>query len=157
MLRLSTVRRVGHTSPTPAKYSQLPGMWGVEAGPQQDSLSRRLFFYRKVFFRRIGQLTAPFKTPRVKYIYRRTRFHLFRTSILTMATVGIALFLHVIISMMYHQYTVGTTSRNLERKIREHRVSKQVLQMVREREREIVHELDVKGAEKNIAAQAKAK
>ena len=54
------------------------------------------------------------------------------------------------LSFAYHTLAVGSTTPILERKVREHRVSKQVLQMVRDKEKELASITELDTAKKNL-------
>ncbi|TPP55336.1 hypothetical protein CGC20_39685 [Leishmania donovani] len=148
MLRRCTVPRMnrGHLAPTPSKYSDRPGMWGPGAGPVKDTLARRTMFYRMLVMNKIGFWTKPFRTNRARWIWRKTQMQLWKTMVMSMVFICVILFCNIWLSFVYHAYTVGPTTPVLERKVREHRVSKQIMQMVRERERDITQEEEVEKA-----------
>ncbi|ESL11548.1 hypothetical protein TRSC58_00698 [Trypanosoma rangeli SC58] len=143
----------GHLMPTPSKYSDRPGMWGPGAGPPKDTLARRSMFFRMLVMNKIGRLTRPLRTNRVRWIWRKTQLQLWKTFVMSMVFMCVILFGNIWLSFVYHAYTVGPTTPVLERKVREHRVSKQILQMVREREKEMVREEELEAAKQTIAAQ----
>lgn len=157
MFRRSSARLLGrgHVAPTPAKYSDRPGMWGPGAGPVKDTLARRTTFYRMVLFNKIGRLTKPFRTNRARWIWRKTQLQVWKTLVMTMVFVCVILFGNAWLTFVYHAYTVGPSTPVLERKVREHRVSKQIMQMVREKERDVTQEEEVLNAQKIIDAQKK--
>ncbi|CAD2222217.1 hypothetical protein AGDE_01471 [Angomonas deanei] len=158
MLRRTNVSRLGrgHLAPTPSKYSDRPGMWGPGAGPVKDTLARRTLFYRMLAMNKIGRLTKPFRTNRVRWIWRKTQLQLWKTFVLSMVFICIVLFANVWLSFVYHAYSVGPSTPVLERKVREHRVSKQIMQMVREQELEVVQGEDLNEAKRVIASQKSA-
>ncbi|EAN78732.1 hypothetical protein, conserved [Trypanosoma brucei brucei TREU927] len=143
----------GHLAPTPSKYTDQPGMWGPGTGPVKDTLARRSMFFRMLVMNKIGRLTKPFRTNRVRWIWRKTQLQLWKTFVMTMVFFSAVMFGNIWLSFVYHAYTVGPTTPVLERKVREHRVSKQVLQMVRERENELLAEEELAAAKEAIAAQ----
>ncbi|RNF09844.1 hypothetical protein TraAM80_01869 [Trypanosoma rangeli] len=147
----------GHLMPTPSKYSDRPGMWGPGAGPPKDTLARRSIFFRMLVMNKIGRLTKPLRTNRVRWIWRKTQLQLWKTFVMSMVFMCVILFGNIWLSFVYHAYTVGPTTPVLERKVREHRVSKQILQMVREREKEMVREEELEAAKQTIAAQKATK
>jgi hypothetical protein len=153
MLRRSAGRGQRHTVITRPKFSDKPGMWGTHGGPPKDTLARRTEFYRKVFFNRVGKLTKPFRTPTVKWIWRRFTWNLFRASVAVMMFTCAAMILQIWIMVTYHAYAVGKSTPVLERKVREHRVSKQVLQMVRTRERDITQQAEMEEVKEALAKQ----
>ncbi|AYU77932.1 hypothetical protein conserved [Leishmania donovani] len=155
MLRRCTVPRMnrGHLAPTPSKYSDRPGMWGPGAGPVKDTLARRTMFYRMLVMNKIGFWTKPFRTNRARWIWRKTQMQLWKTMVMSMVFICVILFCNIWLSFVYHAYTVGPTTPVLERKVREHRVSKQIMQMVRERERDITQEEEVEKARAIIESQ----
>ncbi|RNC37461.1 hypothetical protein TcCL_NonESM13371, partial [Trypanosoma cruzi] len=102
-------------------------------------------------------LTKPFRTNRVRWIWRKTQLQLWKTFVMSMVFMCLLLFGNIWLSFVYHAYTVGPTTPVLERKVREHRVSKQILQMVREREKEMVKEEELDSAKKLIEAQKASK
>ena len=153
MLRRSAVAKNRHTIVTQPKYADKPGLWGPTAGPYKDTLARRTEFYRKVFFNKVGKLTKPFRSQTAVWIYRRCSFHMFRALVMSMVFLSAAMMLQLWIMVTYHAYAVGTSTPVLERKVREHRVSKQVLQMVRVRERELSQEAELEAAKEALAKQ----
>lgn len=155
MLRITRSRFLarGHLTPTPPKQADRPGMWGPGAGPHKDTLARRTLFYRMVLMNKIGRITKPFRTPRARWIWRKTQLHVWKASVMTMVFISLLLFGNAWISFVYHAYAVGPTTPVLERKVREHRVSKQIMQMVREREREVETETELAQAKLTIAQQ----
>ena len=72
---------------------------------------------------------------------------------MSMVFLSAAMMLQLWIMVTYHAYAVGTSTPVLERKVREHRVSKQVLQMVRVRERELSQEAELEAAKEALAKQ----
>ncbi|KAL7701198.1 hypothetical protein N2W54_002657 [Lotmaria passim] len=157
MLRRSPIARMnrGHLTPTPSKYSDRPGMWGPGAGPVKDTLARRTMFYRMLVMNKIGRLTKPFRTNRVRWIWRKTQLQVWKTCVMTMVFICLILFGNIWLSFVYHAYTVGPTTPVLERKVREHRVSKQIMQMVRERERDMTQEEEIEKARAVVESQKK--
>ncbi|EPY29110.1 hypothetical protein STCU_02749 [Strigomonas culicis] len=155
MLRRTFCTRMnrGHLTPTPSKYSDRPGMWGPGAGPVKDTLARRTLFYRMLVMNKIGRLTKPFRTNRARWVWRKTQLQLWKTFVMSMVFICVVLFGNIWLSFVYHAYSVGPTTPVLERKVREHRVSKQIMQMVRERERGMSQEEDLEIARKNIESQ----
>lgn len=143
----------GHLTPTPSKYSDRPGMWGPGAGPVKDTLARRTMFYRMLVINKIGRLTKPLRTNRVRWVWRKTQLQLWKTFVMSMVFICAVMAGNIWLSFVYHAYTVGPSTPVLERKVREHRVSKQIMQMVRERERDITQEQDLNSAKEVIAAQ----
>lgn len=113
-------------------------------------------FYRMLMMNKIGRLTQPFRTPRARWVWRKTQLTVWKTFVLSMVFICAILFGNIWLSFVYHAYTVGPTTPVLERKVREHRVSKQIMQMVRERERDVVQEEEVNKARQTIAEQRKA-
>lgn len=130
-------------------------MWGPGAGPVKDTLARRTLFYRMLALNKIGSLTKPFRSNRARWIWRKTQLHVWKTFVMTMVFFCLVLSGNIWLSFVYHAYTVGASTPVLERKVREHRVSKQIMQMVREQERDIVQAEDITTAEKVIASQRK--
>ena len=135
--RMSNFGFGGHTTPTRPKYIDKPGYWSVSGGPSKDTLARRIDFYRLLLMHKIGKLTAPFKTKRVVWAWRKLTVRLWKASVLTLVFICMLLIGNIWIMMVYHAYQLGPSTPVLERKVREHRVSKQIMQMVREREREL--------------------
>lgn len=76
---------------------------------------------------------------------------------MTVVFFALLLFGNAWFSFVYHAYAVGATTPVLERKVREHRVSKQILQMVREQERTVSKEFELEEAQKNISLQTAKK
>lgn len=144
MLRRTQGLRVTgrHTAPTPPKYADLPGIWGPRGGPPKDTAARRFDFYRLVLMHKIGKLTAPFKTERVKWMWRKLQMRLWKGSVLVIVSLSALLIGNMIIIMLYQAYSVGPSTPVLERKAREHRVSKQIVQMVRQTEKDLTQEQD---------------
>lgn len=155
MLRRTVTRPMGrgHLAPTVQKYSDRPGMWGPGGGPVKDTLARRTMFYRMLAMNKIGVLTRPFRTNRARWIWRKTQMQLWKTFVMCMVFMCVVLSGNIWLSFVYHAYTVGPSTPVLERKVREHRVSKQIMQMVRERERDVSQEQQLDGAKKVIASQ----
>lgn len=157
MLRVTRLRLLnrGHLAVTRPKNSDRPGMWGPSTGPNKDTLQRRTLFYRMVLMSKIGRLTKPFRTPRARWVWRKIQLHVWKSCVMTVIFVALLLFGNAWLSFVYHAYAVGATTPVLERKVREHRVSKQILQMVRERERDVTTEFELEEAKANIASQSK--
>lgn len=155
MLRRSPLTRMnrGHLTPTPSKYSDRPGMWGPGAGPVKDTLARRTMFYRMLAMNKIGRWTKPLRTNRVRWIWRKTQLQVWKTCVMSMVFICVILFGNIWLSFVYHAYTVGPTTPVLERKVREHRVSKQIMQMVRERERDVTQEEEIEKARAVVESQ----
>ena len=130
-------------------------MWGPGAGPVKDTLARRTMFYRMLVMNKIGRLTKPFRTNRVRWIWRKTQLQVWKTCVMTMVFICLILFGNIWLSFVYHAYTVGPTTPVLERKVREHRVSKQIMQMVRERERDMTPEEEIEKARAVVESQKK--
>lgn len=139
--------------PTAPKHSDRPGMWGPSTGPNKDTLQRRTLFYRMVAMSKIGRLTKPFRTEKARWAWRKVQLHTWKASVLTIIFVALMLFGNAWLSFVYHAYAVGATTPVLERKVREHRVSKQILQMVRERERDVTREHEMDDVKRVIAQQ----
>lgn len=127
-----------HTLPTMPKHIDKPGLWGAKGGPPKDTLARRWEFYRNVAMHKIGTLTAPFKTDRVRWGWRKLQVRVWKGTVLVIVGLSILMVGNMVAMMAYQAYTVGPSTPVLERKVREHRVSKQIIQMVRERERDVV-------------------
>ena len=146
MLRRTSRVKYGFISARPggntAKHSDAPGLWGPDGGPAQDTLARRFEFGKKVLSFKIGKLTAPFKTQRSLWIFRRVQARLFKLCVMIMFASGMFLLGNVWMLVISHAMVVGSSTSVLERKVREHRVSKQIIGMVRERERELEIERD---------------
>jgi hypothetical protein len=150
----SSVRGLNrHTITTVPKYTNKPGVFGTHGGPRVDTLARRIEFNRRLFFHRIGKLTKPFKTPTVTWMWRRLTWNLFRAGVAVLLFIIAAMALQIWLMVTYHALAVGQTTPVLERKVREHRVSKQVLQMVRTREREITDDAETSRVEAALANQ----
>ena len=143
----------GHTAITQQKYSDRPGIWGPTGGPPKDTLARRVLFYRMLVFNKIGRLTQPFRTPTARWMWRRFQLQAWKTSVMTLVFVSLLLYGNAWLSFVYHAYAVGPTTPVLERKVREHRVSKQIMQMVREREKDSVMDAELAQAKQVIASQ----
>lgn len=155
MLRRSQVSRFyrGHTSATQPKHIDKPGVWGPLAGPPKDTLARRTYFYRLVLFNKIGKLTKPFRTNKARWIWRKTQLRVWKFTVFVCASISFILIGNLWFTFVYHATAVGPTTPVLERKVREHRVSKQILQMVREKERDVATEVALEAADKSIALQ----
>lgn len=147
-MRVSRISRLqrGHIEPTPPKFVDKPGIWGPTGGPVKDTLSRRTLFYRMVLMNKIGRLTKPFRTPKVQWAWRKLQLRAWKTSVFVILFMCLLCVINLWVSFVYHAYAIGPTTPVIERKIREHRVSKQVLQMVRERERDITQESEIQAA-----------
>ncbi len=155
MLRRSSAKLVTgrHTTPTQPKYVDKPGLWGARGGPPKDTLARRWEFYRLVVMHKIGNITAPLRTDRVKWAWRRLQVRVWKGTVLTIVVISMLMLGNMIMIMAYQAYAVGPATPVLERKVKEHRVSKQIVQMVRERERDMVQQKEKAEAEHVIAAQ----
>jgi hypothetical protein len=142
MLRRTRVARVGfgrnHTAPTFPKYIDKPGVWGPAGGPHKDTLARRWEHSRLSISRKIGTLTQPFRTKKAVWLWRRLQARVWKTTVLCIMLFSVLMIGNIWIMMVYHAYNIGPSTPVLERKVREHRVSKQIVQMVREREQELV-------------------
>ena len=144
-------------TPTPPKHSDLPGVWGPAAGPQGDTLARRYEFGKYLVLHKVGQLTAPFKTRKVVWVWRRFQARVFKVSAFLLVSAAVFIAGNVWILLVSHGSVVGSATPVLERKVREHRVSKQIITMVREREKELTVELEQSDAERLLKArEAKA-
>lgn len=143
----------GHVAPTPSKFTDRPGMWGPAAGPVKDTLARRVLFYRMLGMNKIGRLTKPFRTNRARWLWRKAQFKMWKSFVMLMCFLCIVLSGNIWLTFVYHAYTVGPSTPVLERKVREHRVSKQIMQMVREHERDIAQEDDLNQARQTIQSQ----
>jgi hypothetical protein len=154
--RLSNYGFGGHTTQTRPKYIDKPGYWSVSGGPAKDTLARRIDFYRLTLMHKIGKMTAPFKTKRVVWAWRKLTVRVWKATVLSLVFFALLLIGNIWIMMVYHAYQLGPSTPVLERKVREHRVSKQITQMVRERERELAGTKELYEAEANLE-QRKAK
>lgn len=128
----------GHLAPTKPKYSDRPGVWGATGGQAKDTLARRWEFYKFVSMHKIGQVTKPLRTKKAVWMWRRFQARLWKTTVFTLMGISLLLLGNIWCLLAYHAYSVGPTTPVLERKVREHRVSKQIMGMVREREKELV-------------------
>ena len=133
-----------HTAPTPPKHLDKPGLWSATQGPYKDTAGRRARHLHIKVMGNIGKLTKPFRTVKTKIMWRKFTNRVFKS------TVGILVFLTLcvwVVTMVtvvfYAQAKAGPSTPQLERKAREHRLSRQIIQMVREREREIHDEHDI--------------
>ena len=147
MTRFASYGYGGHTRPTTPKYIDKPGIWGVAGGPAKDTLARRVDFYRLLLMTKIGRATAPFKTKRVVWFWRKLTVRVWKTTVLTIVLICMLMIGNIWIMMVFHAYQIGPSTPVLERKVREHRVSKQIMQMVRERERELSGQQEQNAAE----------
>jgi hypothetical protein len=86
-------------------------------------------------------------------MWRRFQLQAWKTSVMTLVFVSLLLYGNAWLSFVYHAYAVGPTTPVLERKVREHRVSKQIMQMVREREKDSVMDAELAQAKQVIASQ----
>jgi hypothetical protein len=131
-----------HTKPSPPKQIDKPGMWGPQGGPPKDTLARRWEFYKVVAMHKVGKATRPFRTKQAIWAWRKFTTRVWKGTVGCLIVICGLLLSNMWLSMVYHSYSIGPSTPVLERKVKEHRISKQILQMVREREREIVAEKD---------------
>eukprot|EP00758_Cryptobia_borreli_P017789 Tbor_TRINITY_DN6223_c0_g2::TRINITY_DN6223_c0_g2_i1::g.1851::m.1851 len=143
----------GHTSQTQQKFIDKPGLWGPLGGPPKDTLARRMYFYRILLFNKIGRITRPFRTNQARWVWRKIQLRVWKTSVFTIAFIIMILIGNLWCIFVYHAYAVGPTTPVLERKVREHRVSKQILGMVREKEKDISQEIALEEARRAVKAQ----
>lgn len=145
MLRRTAPRRFyrGHTAPTVPKHVDKPGIWGPNAGPMKDTLARRVYFYRIALLVQIGKLTKPLRTPNMVWMWRRTQTRVWKVTVFTLFGISVIMLGNIWVMFSFYATSVGPSSPALERKVREHRLSKQIMQMVREREREIAVDKEV--------------
>jgi hypothetical protein len=151
--RFARMSRYGfgsHTVPTQPKYLDKPGLWSVSGGPPKDTLARRVDFYRLLFLHKIGRMTAPFKTKRVVWAYRKFTTRLWKGTVLTLVAFILLLSGNIWVLMVFHAYQMGPSTPVMERKVREHRVSKQILEMVRGRETELARARETQEAERTL-------
>ena len=127
-------------------------MWGPSAGPAQDTLARRYEFGKFVVMHKIGELTAPLKTKKVVWAWRRLQARSFKLSAYVLVASAVFIAGNVWVLLISHASVVGSSTPVLERKVREHRVSKQIITMVREREKELTQELELSDAERMVKA-----
>lgn len=155
MLRRSSARLIAgrHSLPTAPKYSDKPGMWGPDAGPMKDTLSRRARFWKIISMKRLGQFTGMFKTKENVWRYRVFQARLWKGSVFFLMGFSLLMMGNIWCMLAYHAYSVGPSTPILERKVKEHKISKQIMGMVREREMEINRELEETKAHEAIAAQ----
>ena len=158
MLRCSRINRVGgrgHLTPTRPKYTDRPGVWGPQSQKEGDTLARRWEFYRFVLSQKFGKLTAPFRSKKAVWTFRVWQTRVWKTTTLCLIAFSFLLMGNIWCLLLYHAYSVGASTPVLERKVREHRISKQILGMVREREKDltIINEQD---AAKAVLASRKA-
>jgi hypothetical protein len=146
-----------HTVITKPKYTDKPGYWSRDGGPAKDTLARRFDFYRLLILHKIGRVTAPFRTKRAVFIWRTLQARVWKTTVLTIVFISMLVTGNLWLGMCYHAYTIGPSTPVLERKVREHRVSKQILQMVRERERDLQDTRDSSAAAEVLAQKNAAK
>ena len=146
-----------HLKPTAPKYSDKPGMWGPNSGPQKDTLSRRWEFLKFVSMKKIGQLTEPFKTKESRWRFKVFQARLWKGTVIFLVSFSMILMGNVWCLLAYHAYSVGPSTPVLERKVKEHRISKQIMSMVREHERELTVEKELAEASKNLATAGSAK
>jgi hypothetical protein len=153
MLRRTQPTRllVPHTKPTQPKHMDKPGVWGPAAGPDKDTLGKRMYFYRIKTLMRIGQLVSPFKTKKAVWLWRRTQTRVWKVSVFILVCSALVAMGNLWVLMMFYSTNVGPSTPTLERKVREHRLSKQILQMVRERERDLVTEQEQMAAAAQMA------
>jgi hypothetical protein len=154
MLRRTSVAGFGgnHLKPTLPKYSDKPGMWGPSAGPQKDTLARRWEFYKLVTMKKVGQIMAPIKTKDNVWRFRVFQARLWKGTVMFLVALSALLLGNVWCLLAYHAYSVGPTTPVLERKVKEHRISKQIMGMVREREMELTRDKEMQEAQANLAA-----
>ena len=119
------------------KMSRIPGKWHPREGPPGDTLARRIYFYHRVLMARIGNLTAVVKTPRSRYLFRKMQARLFKFTSLTLALFCVFTFGCLWMIVAYNAFAAGPPTAILQKKTREHRVSKQIMTMVREREADL--------------------
>ena len=145
MLRRTTVCAFyrGHTSVTPPKHIDKPGIWGPLGGPPKDTLARRTHFYRMVLMNKIGRITKPFRTNKARWVWRKLQLRVWKTAVFTCAFIIFIMTGNLWFTFVYHATALGPSTPVLERKVREHRVSKQILQMVRENERDVAAEVSL--------------
>jgi hypothetical protein len=167
MLRASPTLRVSatpvllfgqnHLKPSAPKYSDKPGMWGPNSGPNKDTLSRRWEFGKFVSMKKIGQLTAPLKSKENVWRFRVFQARLWKGTVIFLVSLSVILMGNVWCLLAYHAYSVGPSTPVLERKVKEHRISKQIMSMVREHERELTVEKELADATKNLNESPAAK
>ena len=141
MLRRN-LTRLRHTLPTPAKHLDKPGFWGPTGGPAKDTLARRVYFGRLRLLAEIGKLTKPFRTKKSIWMWRRFQTRVWKTTVAVLALSVLIMLGNVWILMLCYMQDTRPSSPALERKVREHRLSKQIMQMVRERERDLANETE---------------
>lgn len=141
-----------HLKPTYPKHSDKPGMWSATAGPQKDTLARRVNFYKWVSMAKIGKFTAKFKTKENVWRFRVFQARLWKGTVICIVALSAVLMGNIWCLLAYHAYSVGPTTPVLERKVKEHRISKQIMGMVREREKELTREKELEEAAANLAA-----
>ena len=154
MLRRAAPLLNRHTAVIPnyAKLTNRPGKWGAMGGPPADTFARRVEFYRLITLSRLGKLMQPFKTPRGIWLYRKAQARLFRMAVGCLAFLALFQGGTMWVLLAYNAYAVAPSTPVLQRKAREHRVSKQILTMVRERESEIFEAQSDADAAKIVAS-----
>jgi len=154
MLRRSLVPLQRHTAVAPhfSKMTNRPGKWGTQGGPPADTFSRRLEFFRIITLNRIGKMMQPFKSPRAIWFYRKAQARLWKTAVGVLIASALFVGGNMWMMLAYNAYSVPVATPVLQRKAREHRVSKQIVTMVRERETELYEEQAAAEAAKIAAA-----
>jgi hypothetical protein len=162
MLRTSSTQRMSaspvllfsnnHLKPSAPKYSDKPGMWGPNAGPNKDTLARRWEFGKFVSMKKIGELTAPFKSKENVWRFKVFQARLWKGTVIFLVSLSVILMGNVWCLLAYHAYSVGPSTPVLERKVKEHRISKQIMSMVREHEHELTIEKELAEATQNLAS-----
>lgn len=152
-VRASPVLLFGnHLKPSVPKYSDKPGMWGPNAGPVKDTAARRWEWYKTVAMKKIGKLTAPLKTRENVWRFRVFQARLWKGIVIFLVSLSVLLLGNVWCLLAYHAYSVGPTTPVLERKVKEHRISKQIMGMVREQEKHLSLQKELEEASRNLAA-----
>lgn len=140
-----------HTAPSQPKYLDKPGMWNNNVGPQKDTVQARMAYARIKTSQSIGMLTKPFRTPKAKIVWRKFTNRVFKSTVFSLVFLTAAIIIMIIVTVVFYANSKnGPSTPTMERKAREHRLSRQIIQMVREREREIHTEHELLNVAANI-------
>jgi hypothetical protein len=147
----------GHLAPTQPKHTDRPGVWGAQGGdPRKDTLAKRWEFAKFISMNKMGKLTKPFRTKKAVWYFRIAQARAWKSFVFAIAGFIVLLIGNIWCLLLYQAYSVGASTPVLERKVREHRISKQILGMVREREKDLTLGAEQAAAHKVLDARKKA-